>query len=278
MSDQAAPETVRTHRWEIAGLGRAPFRYLGMYENRYDMGFGQSKPGGTCTYCGQGILYCFKVESSDGRKFVVGCDCIAHCHDPAEAIVVKAKRALKNHKAAAVRAKKTESRAAAKAARQAQWDAEAAVQREAVKTDPLYLALGAHAANSEFIASLRTQMERRPLSPAQEVAAREALARIAARAAVAGKSRRVGQVGERVTIVGTVEFSTRIYAGMNRHYDPDRYLTKIRTDDLALIVWFGAYSMKKGQRVSGKATVKEHSEYQGEAQTVVKNPRWKEAA
>lgn len=32
---------------------------------------------GTCDYCGQGIATVMRIESSDGRSFGVGCDCVA---------------------------------------------------------------------------------------------------------------------------------------------------------------------------------------------------------
>jgi hypothetical protein len=36
---------------------------------------------GTCDYCSQGIAQCWTVESSDGRRFVVGCDCVEKTGD-----------------------------------------------------------------------------------------------------------------------------------------------------------------------------------------------------
>lgn len=79
-------ETI-VHPFEAAGLGKAPFRYAGAVEqdvNRDGMcvighvlGCAvETKPGGTCAYCGHAILAMFNVESSDGKKFHVGCECI----------------------------------------------------------------------------------------------------------------------------------------------------------------------------------------------------------
>lgn len=70
-------ETTLPHPFESAGLGKSPFNYVGMEEKRHDLGNGESKPGGTCDYCGNGILYCFYIASADGKRFVVGCDCVA---------------------------------------------------------------------------------------------------------------------------------------------------------------------------------------------------------
>jgi hypothetical protein len=35
-----------------------------------------TKPGGTCAYCGRAIRVLCHIESSDGRKFHVGSDCV----------------------------------------------------------------------------------------------------------------------------------------------------------------------------------------------------------
>lgn len=66
-------ETVTTlHPFEQAGLGKAPFRYLGSDEKRTKSG----QPAGTCDYCFRGILTCCVIGSADGKSFVVGCDCV----------------------------------------------------------------------------------------------------------------------------------------------------------------------------------------------------------
>jgi hypothetical protein len=75
-------ETV--HVFERAGLGKAPFRFVGAVAQ--DIGHGvryldrsmnlTTKPGGTCAFCGQYILNMYDVESADGRRFHVGSDCI----------------------------------------------------------------------------------------------------------------------------------------------------------------------------------------------------------
>lgn len=275
MTDVAL-KTVRAHRWELAGLGRAPFAYLGMFEKRHDMGGGHSKPGGTCDYCGQGILYCFRVESSDKRRFVVGCDCIEHCNDAAERIVTQAKRALKDYKRAKAGEGRAAKRKAEAEARQARWEAERAANMIALASDPMYVRLGAHSSN-EFLTKMRDSMERfGSLTTNQEAAALRMMDRIENEPARRAASRHIGQVGERISLTATVEFSRCIYAGRGDRFDPDRYVNKLRTSEGNSITWFGNYSLKEGATVEGTASVKEHSEYQGERQTVIRNPRWKD--
>lgn len=85
----ATIETI--HCFEKAGLGKAPFRYLGMVDqeishgNRVIGSIGgcqiETKPGGTCDFCGTAIMNIFNVESSDGHKFHVGCECIKKTGD-----------------------------------------------------------------------------------------------------------------------------------------------------------------------------------------------------
>lgn len=76
------------HKFERAGLGKAPFRYVGSYRDvgPHKLADGSEcgypgQPMGTCDYCGQGIAICCQVESSDGKRFVVGSDCVAKTGD-----------------------------------------------------------------------------------------------------------------------------------------------------------------------------------------------------
>lgn len=75
------------HPFEKAGLGKAPFRYVGGIDQNVTqagtviigehMGCQlETKPGGTCDYCGMAIINMFAVRSADGKTFKVGCDCL----------------------------------------------------------------------------------------------------------------------------------------------------------------------------------------------------------
>lgn len=69
--------TLDIHPWEKAGLGKAPFRFVGVTEKTYTACPGApAVPAGTCDYCGNGILYCYGIRSADGKEFVVGCECV----------------------------------------------------------------------------------------------------------------------------------------------------------------------------------------------------------
>lgn len=97
-----------THPFEQAGLGKAPFRYIGIehqeiaHDERVLGSVGgcllTTKPGGTCAYCGQYILNMFNVESADGQRFHVGCDCIMKVDTKLGKLVEKDAKALKKHR------------------------------------------------------------------------------------------------------------------------------------------------------------------------------------
>lgn len=94
-SETAVQGGTKIHVFERAGLGLAPFKFLG--QAFQDMAYGQAilnreeynrtgvmittKPGGTCAYCGQYIVAMFDVQSADGKKFHVGSDCILKTGD-----------------------------------------------------------------------------------------------------------------------------------------------------------------------------------------------------
>jgi hypothetical protein len=60
-------ENLKIHPFEVAGLGIAPFRFVGVDSQGEMIG---------CAYCGTGIKHKFLIVSSDGKKSKVGCDCI----------------------------------------------------------------------------------------------------------------------------------------------------------------------------------------------------------
>lgn len=78
-TDNAAE--VGLHIFERAGLGKAPFRFVGMSVNVIQYPDGSSKAGGSCDYCGTGIANECRVKSADGKLFKVGCDCILKAGD-----------------------------------------------------------------------------------------------------------------------------------------------------------------------------------------------------
>lgn len=82
------------HQFEAAGLGVAPFRYVGFRERRgpekildkNGVWHGEEcgspgQPMGTCKFCGQCIAICCEIVSADGKRFIVGSDCVEKTGD-----------------------------------------------------------------------------------------------------------------------------------------------------------------------------------------------------
>ena len=119
------------HPWTKAGLGDAPFRFVGYYESRgpirCDDGSEVGAPGqpmGTCDYCGQGIAHVFVVESKDSKRSNVGQDCIRRLGSDGTTLRAAAVRARRDVE----RTKRIRATAAEVAARRAEREAyEAAV-------------------------------------------------------------------------------------------------------------------------------------------------------
>lgn len=158
-------KTYVIHPFEAAGLGVAPFRYMGMVVrvgpiksiwNGVEVETGaHGQPMGSCDYCGQGIKYCVVVADTTGKQFEVGCDCAERIG--AKVIAdqgLKAVRLLqqqaRREKAETARAARfeagrpaREARAAEKAAQQAERDALrlAAAERNATMLAPVLEAL-----------------------------------------------------------------------------------------------------------------------------------------
>lgn len=77
--------TQTVHAFELAGLGKAPFRFLGLSREVYQAIPGDPEcpiqPGASCDFCGQAIYNVCRILSADGRTFKVGCDCVAKTGD-----------------------------------------------------------------------------------------------------------------------------------------------------------------------------------------------------
>ena len=79
--------TVKQHAFEKAGLGLAPFRFVGMEVKVGPIVTGMmsvgapGQPMGCCQYCSTGIKYCYWVKSADGKTFYVGSECIRKSGD-----------------------------------------------------------------------------------------------------------------------------------------------------------------------------------------------------
>lgn len=97
--------TNMVHQFELAGLGKAPFSLIGHEYKVWRAHPGaHAQPGTCCDYCGTGIMDVFWIRSADGRKFKVGCDCVAKVGDSGlkRSIDLAVKRARAERKATAL--------------------------------------------------------------------------------------------------------------------------------------------------------------------------------
>jgi hypothetical protein len=86
--------TNAVHPWETRLLGKAPFRVVGFEVRTYQScADAPVQPGATCDACGTAIKNVYMIRSSDGRDFVVGCDCVAKTGDRVLIADVKAAQA-----------------------------------------------------------------------------------------------------------------------------------------------------------------------------------------
>jgi hypothetical protein len=72
----------KVHIFEMAGLGLAPFHFVG-YERKVFVACPGApvQVGGSCDYCSTGISNMFWVKSADGKRFKVGSECILKAGD-----------------------------------------------------------------------------------------------------------------------------------------------------------------------------------------------------
>lgn len=111
------------HCFEQAGLGKAPFRFVGL-ETAADRASLNTQRAGdgltyttnystSCDYCGTAIQNAFQVVSSDGNRFKVGCECIRKSDDNGLIQVVnEQEKTIRRQKAKAKRDSKWQTQAA----------------------------------------------------------------------------------------------------------------------------------------------------------------------
>ncbi len=95
------------HKFEAAGLGKAPFRVVGFEVKKFQACQGAPiQAGASCDFCATSIMNVYWVKGSglNDNRFKVGCDCVEKTGD--RGLIRRAKNASSEHKAAASRAAK----------------------------------------------------------------------------------------------------------------------------------------------------------------------------
>jgi hypothetical protein len=267
--------TTFTHPFEKAGLGYAPFCCVGCRENWFEMpGFGR-KPGGSCNYCGTGILYEYVIKDKNGKTFVVGCDCVEKTGQQVEdfrKVRLQHARERRAVKATVRRATRQAERQARQVERQdaaAIWKSEHAV---------LVAALTEYAGTNNFLLSMQQQLNQWGSLTTRQVESTEnvfAVQRRQAEAAVV--SRHVGNVGERIKSA-KVRVLRSLQVGWSTfgYTTTPRVLVTLEDDAGNQMTWWTARHEEVSTEFATAAfTVKDHTVYNGTKQTVVQRVAFK---
>jgi hypothetical protein len=84
-NETTTTDSSKVHPFERAGLGVAPFRFVGYYESKFQAIPGDPScpvlPGLSCDFCGQGIMIVCQIQDARGARFKVGQDCCRRTND-----------------------------------------------------------------------------------------------------------------------------------------------------------------------------------------------------
>lgn len=175
---------AKLHPFERAGLGLAPFRATHCTAGE-----------ATCAYCGHGLKYLFHVESGDGKKFIVGSDCVERAGAELQNFGGLAKN-LKRQKAAAAKQRKAEKAALLALDMLTAWKA---------ANGPLFAFLEARRLSDGFCASLLQWLGKHgALTDGQQGAAERMMARHEAWAAERAEKRQVEAVAAPVVSIEAI--------------------------------------------------------------------------
>jgi hypothetical protein len=280
-----------THPFEKAGFGTAPFRCTHVSENVFGMPDGSVKAGGCCDYCGTGLRYEFWIKGSGaGEKlFKVGCDCVAKTRGHVENFAkVRADHTKARRQEGAE--KRAEKKREARKAWIDEQHANRAIERaEATKVwreanSALAARLDAYTGTNDFLLSMIERLGYwGTLSEKQAEAAESCFATIARLDAARATSQHIGAVGDKVTVTLTIN---RLVI-LEGHYGTTFiYICEDKSGNT--VVYKGTSSTfaftpdggprGKGHSLTVKATVKDHTEYQGVKQTLIQRPKVLEEA
>ena len=265
------------HAFEKAGLGKASFRCVGMCEIpstslaehnpiAYNMAMAMLPRGlsiGSCAFCGMCIKYNFIVEGATGRRFVVGSECVNRTGDAGLVKAVKAERSR------IAKEKRVARNATAAAERRAAYEAERAARAAAFESAHAGLIARARAvtdieAKGGFIADvIMGGLSGRFISDKALAAVTNAVADLERRAT--WNSAHLGTVGKRETFTAQVDRVAFFEGAFGLVW----IITLRDEAGNAIVSKSTAFHAERGKTVTFKATIKEHSEFRGEKQTVV---------
>ena len=252
------------HPFEQAGLGLAPFRFVGMAKNDP---LTLCPPTNKCDYCGTHIVYNFIIESSDKKKFIVGSDCVERTGDITLNNFVN--RELKAIRKAQAQAKKTEKFYKKHAATIEKINDGfitfvkyvGKTFEEVSKTDIQYLVWMHNNTLSNPIGdAIKMATEKYVAIVNEQKAEKERI-----REQKDSISRHVGKVGDKIVFSATIE----VMYPVGGAYSGTSYLIVMRDDfgNLYSTYYSGKTEFEKNKEYKFSATIKDHAYYKGANQT-----------
>ena len=264
------------HPFEKAGLGKAPFKCVGVTKNLFTIpGVPEAtKPGSSCDYCATSITYEYWIVGATGSKFKVGCDCVLRTGSADS--VQDFKKVKAQHEKAKRDVKTAEKRARWAAEKKARQDARAAelpAQVAAFKAQHADFVARLERDSSDFAKDLLGKLHGwGSLTQPQMDAIKRGWAREDAKAQERETSQHVGTIGKRVTDTFTVCHYTSRKADFWPHPTSYWHLLKDSKGNVCTYrgsIWLG----DRGETVKATFSVKEHTEYDGTRQTVLARPK-----
>jgi hypothetical protein len=266
------------HLFQKLGLGTAPFSCTHVTENVFENGDGTTKAGGCCDYCGTGIRWEFWIKGSiaGAKQFKVGCDCVAKTGWGIEG--------FEKVRAAHARARRQAGAQSRRAARQAQMAAERAKKlaerQEATQAwrdanSAVVARLMAYEGTNSFLRDMMSNLSHwGNLSARQLEAVESCFAVIDRTEAARANSQHIGAVGDKITLTITVECIIVLESQFGT-----TFITLARDEQGNTIFYKGRVNIgSNGDTNTVKASVKEHTVYNGIKQTVIQRPKLLEVA
>jgi len=258
---------ITVHPFEKAGLGTAPFRCVGMMTVRPQDAWEACRDTGLsvccCAYCGTGIIHNFIIRGATGRQFVVGSDCVGRTGDAGLVQEIKTER---KRIATELRAKRNAQAAAERKAAYEVVRLQRAADFETLHSDLVKRARAVvdMEAKGGFVADvILGGLAGRYVSDKAIAAVTAVIVDLERRAT--WNSQHVGTVGKRATFAVEVD---RV-AHFESMYGIVWIVTMRDEAGNALVSKSTSFRAERGKKLTIKATVKEHSEYRDEKQTVI---------
>lgn len=256
------------HPFEHTGLGKSPFKCVGVRKNVYQACPGAPvQPAGTCSHCGTGIMYEYTIVGSDGSRFVVGSDCVMKTGGESEV------EGFRNERLKLERAKRNEKREQQRAVWAAQRLLENAAAAERFAFDFPDVVIRLENPQTDWEREMAGKLKAwGALSEGQVNALKRGWAFEDAKRLEQFTSRYISEVGKRYTNTFTINHVTSTQ--ISRFPLIISYWHLMKDSAGNVCVYRGSRFLgKRGESVQATFTVKEYSEYKGTKQTVLARPK-----